>query len=86
MCDNSPNHAPLSRDESVADLVHDVWCGWMNYMFSKSVVNADGSVTIPADLVERWKRQANTIYEHLPENEKQSDKTIAAKYVELLHE
>ena len=56
--------------EALANLFHDQWSNWMKYLFSKSVENVnDGSVLIPAELVERWKRQANTLYEELSEDE-----------------
>lgn len=57
----------------LADYAHNAWSGWMRYMFSKSVTNADGSVTIPVELVERWERQMNTAYHLLSEQEQKSD-------------
>jgi len=67
--------------ERMAALAHDVWARWMAYMFSKATNQADGSIVIPPDLVQRWGRQARTLYPHLPESEKQSDKDIAAEYL-----
>lgn len=69
--------------ELLADYAHEAWSGWMKYMFTKSILNADGSVTIPPYLVERWTRQANTTYELLPENEKESDRDEARKMLEI---
>jgi len=59
--------------ENLAKYAHDAWSGWMHYMYSQSSLNNDGTVTIPKNLVERWKRQMNTDYEKLPESEKTSD-------------
>lgn len=59
--------------DALATYAHRAWSGWMQYMFSKSPTNPDGSVTIPSELVERWLRQANTPYANLPEAEKKSD-------------
>ena len=59
--------------EKLAEYAHDAWSGWMNYMFSKSDLNNDGTVTIPKSLVERWKRQMKTDYRELPDTEKASD-------------
>lgn len=69
--------------ESLADYAHNAWSGWMKYMFEKSTKNLDGSVTIPASLVERWMRQMETSYPMLPENEQQSDLIEADKMLEI---
>jgi hypothetical protein len=76
----------MDKREQLAALAHEQWSGWMEYMFSKSVHNADGSVTIPAELVSRWARQMNTPYEQLPEQEKESDRVEADKVIRLLEE
>jgi hypothetical protein len=70
--------------EPLADYAHSAWSGWMRYMFDKSTRNADGSVTIPPELVTRWGRQMNTPYADLPEGEKESDRKEAQKIVEVL--
>lgn len=61
--------------EQLADREHDSWARWMDYLFSKSTKNDDGSVTIPADLVKRWQRQVETPYADLSEREKESDRS-----------
>ena len=58
---------------SLAKYSHDSWSGWMQYLFEKSRKNKGGSITIPKDLVERWKRQMNTDFFDLSENERESD-------------
>lgn len=63
--------------EKLAEYAHKAWSGWMNYLFEKSVFNQDGTVTIPAWAVERWKRQAATSYVNLPAKEKESDRKEA---------
>ena len=60
--------------EQLAEKEHGSWSHWMKYLFSKCTANGDGSVTIPPDLVERWKQQAETPYTDLSEREKQSDR------------
>lgn len=71
------------EEEIIADRVHDVWSRWMKYQFSKCIVNKDGSMTIPKELVDRWQKQIDTEYNDLPESEKLSDRVIADEYLEL---
>ena len=69
--------------ELLAEYAHAAWSGWMQYMFSKSMLHADGSVTIPASLVQRWTRQMNTLYKDLPEVEQRSDLEEAEKMIRI---
>lgn len=71
------------KREMLAEYAHDAWSGWMRYLFDKSTHNQDGSVTIPVWAVERWKRQLNTPYADLPENEKQLDRNEADKMIRI---
>lgn len=70
-------------EDIMANKVHDIWAHWMDYVFSKSAELDDGSVVIPKGLVDRWKKQINTPYEALTEQEKQSDRVIAAQILKL---
>ena len=72
--------------EKLADHVHDMWIGWMKYLFSKCEFNEDGSVTIPRESVLRWLRQMNTAYADLPENEKESDRKEAKSIIDITGE
>lgn len=65
--------------EELAAVQHDIWAHWMRWLFSVSAANDDGSVTIPADKVERWTRQMNTDYDDLSEKEQASDLEQADK-------
>jgi hypothetical protein len=60
--------------EALSDKEHAGWARWMLYLFSKCDKREDGSVVIPASLVNRWTRQAATNYADLSEGEKQSDR------------
>ena len=60
--------------EALAAIEHERWSGWMLYMFSKGVLNVDGTWTMPTWAVERWTRQATTSYADLSEKEKESDR------------
>ena len=62
--------------ERLAEHVHIVWQRWMSYMFSH----------FDEEHMDRWRRQANTKYEDLPEHEKESDRAIAGEYLALLRE
>lgn len=72
--------------EELADVQHAIWSHWMQYLFWVSRRNDDGSVTIHADNVARWKRQAATDYADLSEREKESDRHQAHEVAEVLGE
>ena len=68
---------------NLAAYAHEAWSGWMEHMFSKSVRNDDGSITIPKDLVKRWHRQMRTSYDDLPVEEQISDVAEAHKMIAI---
>ena len=70
--------------ESLAAQVHIMWAGWMQYLFSKSVINKDGTATIPEWAVTRWTRQVNTDYDTLSEEEKDNDRKEADDIIDVL--
>lgn len=76
----------MSQDlrEQLADLAHQQWSGWMEYLFSKGTVNDDGTWTMPAWAVERWRRQMQTSYAELSEQEKNSDREEADRVLALI--
>ena len=55
-------------------------------MFSQTRLNIDGSETVPAELVARWRRQMNTEYPDLPDKEKESDRKEADKILAIVEE
>lgn len=65
--------------EAVAGVQHEIWSHWMRYLFNMARHNPDGSVTISADLVDRWTRQIETRYADLTEREQESDRHQADK-------
>jgi len=69
---------------ALADYAHEAWAGWMMHLFEKSQANTDGTVTIPKNLVDRWHRQAHTLYSDLPENEQLSDVDEAVKILNTI--
>lgn len=72
--------------EQLAALAHEQWSNWMTYMFSLSDINKYGQATIPAALVQRWKRQMETPYAELSEKEKESDREEADRVLRVLTE
>jgi hypothetical protein len=73
--------------EALAEHIHNnVWSGWMQWEFQFGEQHADGSFTIRADKVQRWRRQMATPYAKLPEDEKESDRAEANKILEIITE
>lgn len=70
--------------EKLAKVQHEIWVHWMRYLFEVSIENEDGSVTIPPDKVERWKRQIQAGYDELSDDEQKSDIEQANKVIRAL--
>uniref|UniRef100_A0A6H1ZYA2 Uncharacterized protein n=1 Tax=viral metagenome TaxID=1070528 RepID=A0A6H1ZYA2_9ZZZZ len=70
--------------EKLAAYSHEAWSGWMKYLFDKSTLNQDGTVTIPKHKVERWSRQMNSKYLDLPDREKESDRKEADSMLKII--
>ncbi len=76
--------------EALADYAHEAWSGWMRYLFSKcerrgGYTGADADTTvIPEWSMDRWRRQLETPYADLPEEEKESDRAEAQRMLEAL--
>jgi len=71
--------------EKLADLCHQQWSDWMEYLFYFGAFNRDGTFTMDADKVERWKRQAETPYAELFDDERKSDLYEASKFQKLFY-
>lgn len=72
--------------ERYAEFAHSQWSGWMKYLFSKCSVSEDETAIIPKWAVERWKRQMNTPYAELSEQEKESDRDEARGMLRIAKE
>lgn len=70
--------------EQLADIEHARWAKWQRYLHSKATKRPDGSLVIPAELVERWERQIETAYADLSEKEKESDREQVREYVDVI--
>jgi len=81
MAANSYSEAFNELMEELASIEHERWSHWQSYMHSKAVRQPDGSLLLPADLVEKWERQIATDYANLSEKEKESDREQVRKYL-----
>jgi hypothetical protein len=70
--------------EPLAAIEHERWSHWQQYLHSKCVLQPDGSLLIPADLVARWKKQVDAKYDELSEHEKESDREQVRKYLTVI--
>ena len=70
--------------EKIAAAVHDSWAHWMAHLFRKCEPSPDGRMTIPQELVKRWKRQIDTPYAELSLTEQQSDLKQADRILEAV--
>jgi hypothetical protein len=70
--------------ERLAAEQHEIWAHWMQYLFSVSITNPDGSYTIPQRTAYRWQRQMDTSYTLLTEKEKDSDREHADTTIKIL--
>ncbi|WP_285036592.1 hypothetical protein [Plantibacter sp. ME-Dv--P-095] len=70
--------------EATAAAEHDRWVHWQSYLHGQCELLEDGSLRIPARLVQRWKRQIETTYQDLDASEKESDREQAQAYLETL--
>lgn len=70
--------------EELAAIEHERWSHWQRYVHGKAARQLDGSLVLPAELVERWERQFGMRYEDLPEDEKESDREQVRRYLPVL--
>jgi hypothetical protein len=76
----------MTLREELAQYSHDqAWAGWMRYMFDYGTMNEDGSWTMHPQKVERWKRQMETPYAQLTEQERKSDLDEAEKMLAIMN-
>lgn len=71
--------------EKIAHFVHESWSRWMEHLFNICHCHADGTVTIPKELVLKWQRQLRTEYKNLSEKEKDSDREEADIFVKAIN-
>lgn len=81
-----PSATPL---EALAEYAHDAWAGWMRHLYSECrrgprTAPYGDSLVIPAEWRARWLRQMDTLYAHLSEAEKDSDRAEARKMLAIM--
>lgn len=67
--------------EELASIEHERWSHWQRYMHGKGQRQQDGSLVLPANLVDRWERQMSTKYTDLDDEEKKSDREQVLRYL-----
>jgi len=72
--------------EKLAAVQHAIWMHWMKYMFTCGTFNPDGSWTMPAEKVDRWRRQMVTDFADLTLQEQKSDYEQADKVCMVLEQ
>ena len=70
--------------ESLAAIEHERWSHWQRYLHAQCRQQADGSLTIPAELVARWSAQMSTPYAELSEAERESDREQVHRYLPII--
>ena len=81
MSDRCAKYVLNDIKEELSAIEHERWSHWQKYMHSKATRNPDGSLSIPANLVQKWERQMSTKYADLSEQEKDSDREQVEKYI-----
>ena len=69
--------------EQLAAYAHEAWSGWMRYFLSKCE-RANGEFAIPYDYLRNIKRQMNTPYAALSDQEKDGDREEADKMLQII--
>ena len=80
--DNQIDYKQL--EETLAELCHSQWSGWMKYLFSKCETTKEKDMIIPEWAVARWLRQSNTDYDELSPEEQESDRVEARKFIKII--
>jgi len=70
--------------DDLASIEHERWAHWQRYVHGQGVVQPDGSLVIPSELVAQWERQIATPFTALSEQEKDSDREQVQRYLPML--
>ena len=72
--------------EQLATVEHERWGHWQQYVHAQCSRADDGSLVIPAEMVQLWATQIATPYADLSETEKESDREQVRRYLPVLVE
>jgi len=64
----------MTEDDKLAEAAHEIWSHWMRYYYSLDPSERETKEG-------RWRRQMMTPYRQLSMSEQDSDKDVAAKYL-----
>ena len=78
------NEESNKTTERVAALYHVEWANWLKFLFSKCEKHSNGDYTIPKWIAEKWQKEMGTEYFSLSEDDKNSDRKEAKKFVNLI--
>jgi len=71
--------------EALAEYAHDVWSRIKLSTFEKGSEHSTGGLLIPREVVSKWRKQIDSSYYLLSEDEKESDREEAKKILNILH-
>lgn len=75
-----------SITDELAAVEHERWAHWQRFVHDQASRQPDGSLRLPAELVERWERQIETRFEDLSEKEKESDREQVRRYLPIIEQ
>lgn len=70
--------------DQLAAAEHERWAHWQQYVHQQCQVGPDGSLTIPAELADRWAKQISTPFAQLTDAEKDSDRDQVRRYLPII--
>lgn len=70
--------------DELAAAEHERWAHWQRFVHDQASRKSDGSLLLPAELVERWERQIETPFDDLTEKEKESDRDQVRRYLPII--
>ncbi len=70
--------------EILAALEHNGWSIWQRHVHSSGVINENGFLVLPPDLIEKWEKQITTSYRDLSEEDKEKDRAEVRRVLQII--